>query len=190
MTDLRDLLKRLEQASREEGIPSIDEEDGKVLMALAYASRATRLADLGAGVGYSTAWLAAGAGARGETVVYAVEASPKRFRRLSELLGGLRLGSARIESVNADAVYWLSNLPSDYLGMVFLDIEKESYPAAVRELERVMAPGGVLAVHNAIFPTPPKEFFAALEEGPWETPIIVPTWAGLLITVKKRRGTK
>ena len=183
--ELRKILARLEEASHEEGVPSIEEDDGKVLMALAYASRASRIADLGAGVGYSTAWLAAGAGARGEAVVYAVEASERRYRRLVKLLGGARFGKAVIEPVKAEALEWLRSLPDSYLGMAFLDIEKLEYPAAVKELERVLAPGGVLAAHNALFPTPPREFFQVIEEGRWEDPVIVPTWAGILVTVRK-----
>ena len=183
--ELREILAKLAEASQEEGVPTIDEEDGKVLMALAYSSGAARIADLGAGVGYSTAWLAAGAGARGEAVVYAVEASERRYRRLVKLLSGARLGNATIQPVKAEAVEWLRSLPDEYLGMAFLDIEKLEYPAAVKELERVLAPGGVLAAHNALFPTPPSEFFHAIDEGPWEKPIIVPTWAGILVTVRQ-----
>lgn len=179
------LLEVLEGASREFGVPAIDEEDGRVLMALAYASGAARLADLGAGVGYSTAWLAAGAGARGESVVYAVEASHRRAEYLRKVLGGVRLGGATVEVVEGEALEWLRTLPDSFLGMAFLDIEKSEYPAAVRELERVLRPGGVLAAHNALLPTPPKSFFRAIGEGPWESPVIVPTWAGILITVKK-----
>ncbi len=182
---LKKTLARLEEASREEGVPSIDEEDGKVLMALAYSSHADKIADLGAGVGYSTAWLAAGAGARGEAVVYAVEASAKRFEKLLKLLGGVRLGRAVVEPVRAEAIEWLRGLPDAYLGMAFLDIEKVYYPAAVKELERVLKPGGILAAHNALFPTLPDEFFQAIKEGPWEKPIIVPTWAGILVTARK-----
>jgi len=58
-----DLLGSLALESRRLFIPLIDPEDGSALASLAYLAPPGLVVDLGAGIGYSTAWLAIGASA-------------------------------------------------------------------------------------------------------------------------------
>jgi predicted O-methyltransferase YrrM len=184
-------LDSLGVRSRALGIPSIDPEDGLVLYTLALQKAAWkgRLegADLGAGIGYSTLWIAAGAEDAcsqrlGPCVVTAVEANSRLAGIGEESTAGAGLRSVRVRWVAGDALAFLKSLPDRSLDLVFVDIDKYEYTAALSLLERKLRPGGVAAFHNAYFPRPPDEFFHAVKEGPWVWGI-APTPAGLLVAV-------
>jgi len=177
--DLRDLLAALETESRHRGIPSIYREDGVALAALAFAApRGGLVLDLGAGIGYSTAWLALGAGAWGGRVV-AVEADPGRARVLRGYAPAIEeYTGARVEVVEGDALEFLEGLPEGSVSAAFVDVEKSLYRRVLEALAGKAVPGALAAFHNAYFPRPPGEFFEAaarLES------VIVPTPVGLLI---------
>lgn len=189
VTDIKNLsyLRRmagiLREAALRYAVPSIDVEDAYVLMAAAALSptHPPRAADLGAGIGYSTLWIAAG---RGAGTVYAVEVDQFRCGVLQRNLGHSGIMGVEVVAVKVDAIQWLKSLPESYLSFAFLDIEKNKYPQAIQELSRVLAPGGVLAAHNALLPPPPPETFEFIRKRPWETHLIIPTHAGILIARK------
>ena len=178
------LLRRLEKESRREGIPAIDERDGFSLAALAFtAPRGGLVLDLGAGIGYSTAWLALGAGPwRGRVV--AVEGDPRRASRLREFASEISEATgAEVEVVEGDALSYLESLGPGTVSLAFVDIEKHEYTRALQMLAgsdgpRRLLEGGLAAFHNAYFPAPPPEFFR--EASKYET-VTIPTPAGLLV---------
>jgi len=177
---IRELLAELERLSQEYFIPAIDSEDGAALAALAaVAPRGGLVLDLGAGVGYSTAWLAVGAGAwRGRVV--AVEADPARFKVLKEAATRISEATgARVEAVNGDALEYLRSLPQRSVSMAFIDIEKHQYREAFQLIAGGLGvPGAILAFHNAYYPRPPDDFFEYASRFEHS---IVPTPAGLLV---------
>jgi len=176
---LRDLLEALETESRLRGIPSIYREDGAALAAMAFAApRGGLVLDLGAGIGYSTAWLALGAGAWGGRVV-AVEADPGRasvLRGYAREIEGLT--GARVEVVEGDALEFLAGLPGGSVSAAFVDVDKHLYVRVLELLAEKAAPGALAAFHNAYFPRPPGEFFEAAAR--FES-VVVPTPVGLLL---------
>jgi len=179
LRDPSSLLEALREESYRLGIPAIDERDGYALAALAFsAPRGGVVLDLGAGVGYSTAWLALGAGAWGARIV-AVEYEPSRAGRLR---GHARLimeaTGARVEVVEGEALDVLRGLQDGSVSMAFVDIEKHWYPEALRLLREKLVPGGLAAFHNAYFPRPPREFF---EEAARLEHVVLPTPVGLLV---------
>jgi len=173
------ILEALRAESAEMGIPAIDERDGYALAALAFAApRGGLVLDLGAGVGYSTAWLALGAGAWRARVV-AVEYSPGRAERLARNARLIEEATgARVEVVVGDALEVLRGLPGESVSLAFVDIEKHEYPEALRLLEEKLVPGGLAAFHNAYFPAPPREFF---EQASRLEHVVLPTPVGLLV---------
>ncbi|WP_236698186.1 O-methyltransferase [Pyrodictium occultum] len=188
---LLELLERVEEESARAGIPSIEREDGSALYAVAYlytlgrGGEGVAAADLGAGIGYSTLWLAGGVEAactRGCRVV-AVEADPWRSRRLREVLGEAGLERTRLEAVQGDALSYLERLGPGSLDIVFVDVDKHEYARVLELLESRLRPGGVAVFHNAYFPRPPGSFFEAVERGPWRS-TVVPTRLGLLVAVR------
>ncbi len=184
---VRGYLEELRRASLGMGIPAIDPEDGMVLEATAFqaASAGASLAvDAGAGIGYSTAWIAMGleAGCRGECRLIAIEYDPGKARRIKESLNPLGLERVRVEVVEEDALEYLSRLPPESLGYAFIDVEKNQYPEALDLLSNLLPSGGIALFHNAYFPPPPRTFFQKAQSHPWRS-LIIPTPAGMLIAI-------
>lgn len=57
----------------------------------------------------------------------------------------------RVELIRGDALRWLRETPAGSASFAFLDADKQHYPDYVRELERVLSPGGVLVMDNALW---------------------------------------
>jgi len=177
----RRLLEEARRLSLSHGVPSIEPEDGAALyMAALLVARlrgAVAAVDAGAGIGYSSLWIAAGlvdGGCRG-CILYAVERDPglaAEARRLLERAPWTR-GLARV--VEGDAVEHLRSLSR--VDLVFIDVDKESYPETVDIIaERLGRPGAALW-HNAFFPRPPRSSTAAYRRGCPAGPWCQPLWA-------------
>ncbi len=180
---LIEVLEEIRRESLSRGIPAIDPEDGMVLQALAFhiaSSGGDTVIDAGAGVGYSTAWLAAGleAGCRSRCRLIAIEYDPGKASRIKGNLDKLGLGRVEVLVRVGEALEVLKDLGS--VDMAFIDIEKYQYPDALEVLKRILKKGGLAAFHNAYFPPPPPEFFDAVSRPPWRYTVI-PTPAGLLV---------
>ncbi len=184
------ILRILEDIKAESdllGIPTIDVSDGLLLEVLAfhYALKGGNLfGDFGAGIGYSTAWIALGveAGCKESCRVVAVEYLPGRAERLRVLGDRLGLRKVEIEVREADALKVLKDMPDNSLSLAFIDIDKHLYVDALRLLEYKLEKGGVALFHNAFYPRPPNEFFKAVSRSPWK-PIIAPSTHGMVVAV-------
>ncbi len=179
-SELKALVNQLESQSRENYIPIIDREDAAVLSSLAFLAKPGLFIDLGAGVGYSTLWLAIGAMGKHTTKIIAVEWDEDLADFLKRNAHAIeRVTNVKVEVVVADAIEYLNNLEGDVkFSLAFVDIEKHQYPKAFDLLVGHMIHGGIMAFHNAYYPAPPKEFFKKIERF---KNIIIPTPQGLAI---------
>ena len=183
------LAERLYAESARLGIPSIQPEDALVLHGVAAASLAASGAglvlDLGSGIGYSTAWLAAAArGVCRGCRVLAVERDPVLYSHLRRYAGEIEaVSGVRVEAVEGDALEALRRLPRGSVGFAFVDIDKEQYPRAAEALAPLLAPGASMAFHNAYLPAPPSGFWEALRRTglPYT---VVPTRLGIAVATK------
>ena len=186
------ILRILEDIKAESdllGIPTIDVSDGLLLEVLSfyYAVKGGKVfADLGAGIGYSTAWIALGveAGCKSECRVIAVEYLPGRAERLRTLKRKLGLKIVDIEVKEADALEVLKEMPDNSLSLAFIDIDKHLYVDALKLLEHKLEKDGIALFHNAFYPRPPDEFFDAVASNPWK-PIIAPSTHGMVVAMLK-----
>jgi predicted O-methyltransferase YrrM len=185
--ELRDYIELVERKSRALGIPSIDPEDGLVLYTAAViaSTRGGVAADLGAGIGYSTLWIAGGFddSCPDECVVYAVESSSRLVREGRRLLGRAPLERVRIEWIEGDALEWLESMPGESLALAFVDIDKSEYPEALELLAEKLVFGGVALFHNAYWPAPPRRFYELTSKPPWIGGV-APTPLGVAVLVK------
>jgi len=185
--ELKDFIGEVERRSRVFGIPSIDVEDGLVLYTAAVIASmmGNTAADLGAGIGYSTLWIAGGFedSCHDECVVYAVEASRELVGEGRRLLGRAPLERVRIEWVEGDALEWLESRPRESLALAFVDISKDEYPEALELLADKLVPGGVALFHNAYWPAPPRRFYELASKPPWRGGV-APTPMGVAVLVK------
>lgn len=190
-------MEAVRRRSLELGIPSIDPQDGLILYTAALLSSSLAedavLVDAGAGIGYSSLWIARGvrdAGCSG-CRLYAVEWDPELARLARETLGQHPWAQGIVEVVEGDAVELIARMRS--VALAFVDVEKSLYPETVKLLSTRLVPGGVALWHNAFYPAPPRRFYELLDSSPlrWG---IAPTPAGMVVAVKPpgldtRRGS-
>ena len=142
------VLAAMENEARRRGIPIVGPQVGRLLAALAAATGARRVFELGSAIGYSTLWICLGAHPRAR-VHYTdrSEACAEEARVYLERAGVLE----RVKfHVVEDAVDALSVAPGHF-DLVFNDIDKAGYPRAFREAIPRLRIGGVYVADNCLW---------------------------------------
>lgn len=135
-------------AERSRRMLNVTRDTGEFLAVLVRATAARQVLEIGTSNGYSTLWLADAARAAGGTVTtverseYKVALARANFER-----SGL---GASIRQVHGDAGDVLARQPPASVDLLFLDSERAEYPGWWPQLARVLAPGGLLVVDNAL----------------------------------------
>jgi predicted O-methyltransferase YrrM len=175
------------QSDRLHRFRNVEPETAELLGVLIRATGARRVLELGTSNGYSTIWLADAAEATGGRVV-SVDADAARTELARANLRNAGLGD-RVELRTEDAAGTLARSEDGTWGFVFLDAERPAYAGYVRDLARVLAPGGLLAVDNVQSHAHELiEFTAAIERQATFTETVVPVGAGLRLAVLDRTG--
>ncbi|MBO3769418.1 MAG: class I SAM-dependent methyltransferase [Thermoproteota archaeon] len=168
-------------------IPSIRIEDAYVIYSVAYltALKFGRLiaVDAGAGVGFSTIWMAKALYESGvEGKIYAIEREALRFRRLEDLVNKYYLNNL-ITPINGDALECIKGVGEE-LNLVFIDIDKEHYFDFFNEVKDKVIDGGVILAHNVKHHYGTVDaFLNEISKKNWKT-IVVPTEEGVSISTK------
>jgi caffeoyl-CoA O-methyltransferase len=188
-------LADLEAAGRENHIPIVDRDAGRVLSVLAGSRR--RIVEVGTAYGYSTLWMALGQPVDGTIVTI----DPDRER--TDLARGwwrqAGIADARITVVNAPALEAIRTDPAlaGPFDMVFIDALKPEYEAYLAALSDRVVPGALVVADNVLWSgrvsgsrpaaaddanTPAlRAFDAAVLADPRLTATILPVGDGLLI---------
>jgi predicted O-methyltransferase YrrM len=143
-----DEVRNMERAAERSGFPIIGPTCGHFCYLVTRLTGARQVFEMGSGFGYSTAWFARAVQENGGgRVVHTVwdEALSAQARRHLTALGLNALVEYRV----AEAVQALRE-DSGPLDVVFLDIGKEDYPAALDVIESKLKPGGVLLADNML----------------------------------------
>lgn len=179
--------RKIREKSLSLGIPSIDENEGLILYTLTYTYAVMKrehmvVADAGAGIGYSTLWLAKALDDAGCSicVVDAIEKNEFFANQIEDNVRGSGLKGIPLNIVARDAVEYVMNAPAESIDILFIDIEKGRYPKMLSESIHKVKNGGFIIMHNALFPPPPRKIFDILRENKISYTII-PTPNGLLI---------
>jgi predicted O-methyltransferase YrrM len=161
---------------------NVEPETAELLAVLVRAKQARRILEIGTSNGYSTIWLADAAEATGGAVV-TVEIEPARTALARENLA--RAGVLdRVELRTEDAGAALRGLEDHAFELTFLDAERSAYVSYWSDLRRTLAPGGLLAVDNAIsHANELVDFRAVVDRDARVTQALVPIGAGLLLVV-------
>ena len=167
---------------------NLEPESAAVLALLVRATAARRVLELGTSNGYSTLWLAdavASVGGRLLSVDIDAGRSSQAARNLER--GGV---SGAVELRVEDAADTLGASPPESWDLVFLDTERSAYAAYWPELTRVLRPGGLLAVDNALSHAEEvRELRALVHADPRvSAEAVLPTGAGLLLAVLDARA--
>lgn len=142
-----DVLTAVRQNTRDQGLPEIQirPEEGQMLQFLARLVGARQILEIGTLAGYSGIWLARGLPPGGRLLT--LEADPKHATIAQQhfKLAGV---ADRVKVKRGNAHDTLKTLRGPY-DMVFIDAEKEGYPAYLEWCLSNVRPGGLIAAHNA-----------------------------------------
>lgn len=145
-TQLRRLLRTMEAKGGQYW--SVPRADGELLHFLVKATRARSVLEVGTSHGYSAVWMGlALEETGGRLTTIEIDSARHDLARRNVAQAGL---SQRITLLHADAHAAIPELDGPF-DFVFLDADKEGQVAYFQALyPRKLAPGGLLAVHNAI----------------------------------------
>jgi len=142
------VLAALEAEAAETGFPIIGPASGHLCYLLARLTSARRVCELGSGFGYSTAWFARAVKENGGGEVHHTVMDETLSARARAVLGELGVLEPVVFHIG-EAVATLNELVGPF-DLVFLDIDKDGYPAALPVIEAKLRPGGVLIADNML----------------------------------------
>lgn len=137
------------QASDAAGLPpiAVSAQQGKFLSVLAGAIRAGRILEIGTLGGFSTIWLARGAGPAGRVVTLEYEPKHAEVAKANLQRAGL---ADRVEVIVGAALDTLPTLSGDPFDLVFIDADKENYVLYLEWAVRLSRPGSLIVADNVI----------------------------------------
>ena len=190
--NLHNLLKELEVFAKENDssvterelrMRNITRDTGEFLAVLVHATKARQILEVGTSNGYSTLWLADAVSALGGKVTtielsdFKVESAARNFAR-----SGL---ASLISQIHAEAGITLSTLADKAYDLIFLDSEKPLYPRWWADIKRVLKPGGLLIVDNAISHSEQlTDFFPLVQSDDDFVSCLVPVGKGEFLATK------
>ena len=143
------VLRTLPESSAA-GLPSIavSPQQGKFLFLIAKAMGAKRVLEIGTLGGFSTIWLARAVGPDGRVVTLEYEPHHAEIARANLSRAGV---AERVEVIVGAALETLPSLASGApFDLVFIDADKESYPAYVRWAVELGRSGSLVVADNVI----------------------------------------
>jgi predicted O-methyltransferase YrrM len=137
------------QASDEAGLPriAVSVQQGKFLSLLAGAIQARRILEIGTLGGFSTIWLARGAGPDGRVVT--LEYEPKHAEVARANIDRAGVGD-RVEVVVGAALETLPTVTGGPFDLVFIDADKDNYPAYLDWSVKLSRPGALIVADNVV----------------------------------------
>jgi predicted O-methyltransferase YrrM len=164
---------------------NITPETGELLAILVLSAKAERVLEIGTSNGYSTLWLAdAAREISGRVVTVEFAAAKAELARQNFARAGL---AAYIQQAVADAGEFLRRQPAASADLLFLDSDRQHYLTWWPAIERVVAPGGLLVVDNAVsHPAEMESFIAEVRSAPGWRGVVLPVGNGELLALKSK----
>ncbi|WP_203668447.1 O-methyltransferase [Cellulomonas pakistanensis] len=191
-----DTLLRARDRAGELGCTPVQPGTGAALTVLAAAGRARAVVEVGTGAGVSGLHLLRGMPTDGVLTTIDVEVEHQRAAKQAFAEEGVR--AARTRTISGRALDVLPRLTDGAYDLVFVDADIESYPAYVERAVRLLRPGGVLAVDDALWhdrvadparrdeaTTLVRETGRLVREDDRLLPAMLPVGDGLLVAVRR-----
>ena len=141
------VFAEMEKLAEKEDIPIIGPAVARLLFLLAKVSGAKRIFEMGSAIGYSAIWSALATGPKGE--IFYTEGDPKNEQRARQF--AKRAGvEKRIKFMVGDALESFAKVPGKF-DMVFIDVHKPQYPAALKMTVPRLNRGGLLLADNTLW---------------------------------------
>lgn len=141
------VLAEMERQAAAEQIPIIGPAVGRLMYLLAQICGAQRIFEMGSAIGYSTIWLARAAGPKAE--IYYTDGDPKNVQRAKEFFKRAKV-ERRIRMMTGDALELLGRVQGKF-DMIFIDVNKDQYPAALKKALPRIKRGGLLVTDNTLW---------------------------------------
>jgi predicted O-methyltransferase YrrM len=142
-------MEQMEARARKDKFPIIGPASGQCCYLLTRLIRAQRVFELGSGFGYSTAWFARrvqeNGGGEVHHVVWDTELSAQARAHLAAL------GYSDIIRYHVGEAVGVLEQSAGPFDVIFLDIDKKGYPAAIPVIAARLRPGGLLIVDNMLW---------------------------------------
>lgn len=142
-------LQAMEAYARETRFPIIGPAAGQFCYLMTRLTGARSVFELGSGFGYSTAWFARGVLENGGGVVHHVVWDAGLSAAARKHLGSLGLAHL-VQFQVGEAVEALRNAAGPF-DVIFNDIDKAGYPAALPVIAERLRPGGLLLTDNLLW---------------------------------------
>jgi caffeoyl-CoA O-methyltransferase len=141
------VLAEMERYAKKHDIPIIGPAVGRLIYLLAQIYGARRIFEMGSAIGYSTIWLARAAGPDAE--VYYTDGDSANARRACGYFQ--RAGvNERVQILTGDAVELIDSVPGEF-DLIFIDVDKHQYPAALRKVLPRLRNEGLLITDNVLW---------------------------------------
>jgi predicted O-methyltransferase YrrM len=156
MPDLEAILKQLEReglnndsgaVERSDKMLNITRDTGEFFRVLVMATGARNILEIGTSNGYSTLWLASSL-ADDNCKVTTIESSAAKARLARDNFRRAGL-EQRIALIQTEAKAYLSGC-NERFDILFLDAERSEYMGYIEAIERILRPGGLMLVDNAL----------------------------------------
>src|SRR5436305_11908693 len=142
-------LVAMEEYAREVKFPIIGPASGHMCYMIARMIGARRIFELGSGYGYSTAWFARAVQENGGGVVHHVVWDDDLSQKARGHLAKLGFGDI-VQYKVSEAVQALRETAGPF-DLIFNDIDKDAYAAALPVIDEKLRSGGVLIVDNVLW---------------------------------------
>ena len=141
------VLGEMEAYAAANDVPIVGPAVGTLLEILARSIGAGRVFEMGSAIGYSTAFFARAVGRGGQ--VFYTDGSSENAERARGYLDRMEL-SDRVVIRVGDAVSTL-DATTGYFDVVFIDVDKDGYPAALKAAAPRVRRGGYLLADNVLW---------------------------------------
>lgn len=179
--------------AEEFGADPVTADTGAALRLLAAAIDARAVVEIGTGCGVSGLWLLRGMRAGG--ILTTVDVEPEHQRLAREAFTGAGFAANRMRLIGGRALDVLPRLTDGGYDLVFCDAARREYAEYLTEALRLLRPGGVLVVDDALDgagtarddaeATAVREMAQQVREDERLIPALLPTPHGLLTAVKR-----
>ncbi|MCL2533153.1 MAG: O-methyltransferase [Nocardiaceae bacterium] len=109
---------------------------------------AKTVVEVGAGAGVSGLWLLRGM--REDGILTTIDSEPEHQRAAKQAFRYAEIAPSRTRLINGRALEVLPRLADSAYDLVFVDNAPADHPHFVREGVRLLRPGGVIVLHNAL----------------------------------------
>lgn len=141
------VLEEMGRLGAARDFPIVGPQVGRVLFILAKLARAKRIFEMGSGFGYSAYWFAKALAPGGK--VYQTEMSAENSKLSREFFKRAGL-EKKSEFLVGDGLKWIDEIGGAF-DIIFIDIDKENYPAAFQKAKPRLKKGGLLLADNLLW---------------------------------------